>query len=246
MAVESSTTSHPIDNVIYGRESEEVDALFCALAEARLEFPEILQDKKNPFFHSKYASLGSIIKKTLIPLNNNSLVVLQRVVCDSLGRSFVLTRLFHKRSSQFIEEAAPVNLSIKYEEPDSRDLRKGVLIRKTTDITTAQAYGSFVTYLKRYAYITMLGIVADEEVEDDGELTMFRASSPKKTRVPKALCSKISDLQKEVLKKALDGNREIEEKLLKGLKIREISDLKSSSYEGCLKRIIQLDKKENP
>lgn len=125
--------------------------LYGALAKAQLIMPAAKKDSKNPFFHSSYADFASIVEASREALSTNGLCVLQRLY-EHNGKLLLLTRLCHE-SGQHIEGDICV-------------------APKKDDV---QALGSHVTYLKRYCYAAIVGVVTTDD--DDGEKAMARQTS---------------------------------------------------------------------
>lgn len=127
------------------RTSEKIENLAEALAKFQSECPVVSFDSTNPFLKNKYASLSAIIQATKPALSAAGLSVLQFVTQEGL-----CTRIMHK-SGEWIESTAPM-LEITEEKGKS----------------TAQVYGSIISYLRRYTYSAALGIVADEDTDGNG------------------------------------------------------------------------------
>ena len=135
-------------------ESQSLDKLYAALAKAQLEMLPAKTGSSNPFFKSKYADLASIVKASRNSLGTNGLSVIQRIVRNGSAGMTLLTRLCHA-SGQWIESSMTVN-------PPKQDI---------------QSLGSYLTYLRRYTYSSIVGVVACDD-DDDGEAAIGR--SPQK------------------------------------------------------------------
>lgn len=199
-------------------ESSELGKLFEALAKAQLEMEVAKTDSTNPFFKSSYADLSSIVKASRPFLAKNGLAVLQRIIPDSKGVLNLFTRLCHA-SGQWMESRMPVV-------PPKNDI---------------QTIGSYITYLRRYNYASIVGVVASEE-DDDGENAMAipsRSPSSRGQSTPSS-AGKISKAQLEVLSGELEGYEEILESLLKGFNISKLADLTSEKYTKCITRIREI------
>jgi hypothetical protein len=122
--------------------SEKIDELATAMAKAQSNMKTAKKDQTNPFFKSKYASFTAIRDACIQALNNEGLTIMQTLEYSE-GRLLLLTNLCHT-SGQWISSVAP--------------------IRPVKD--DPQAYGSAITYMKRYALSALVGISAEEE--DDG------------------------------------------------------------------------------
>jgi len=182
---------------ILPRQSEELGELFGALAKAQGEMKAAIRSSKNPFFRSNYASLEEVVGCSREALSKNGLSVIQRIVqTDPEGKSSLFTCLAHS-SGQWMESVMPLR-------PEKKDI---------------QAMGSYITYCRRYAYASMVGVVTDED--DDGEKAMHRAE-PAKASTPAVKAISASDLKK--LESALTP--ETKQMILERYKDKGIVDLK--------------------
>lgn len=129
--------------------SEQINELAAALVAAQGEFDTVSKDSTNPFFKSKYAGLPEVMKTAGPVLAKNKLAVSQFLSHDDSGDTLT-TWLIHV-SGQYIHDTMKLHL--------------------TKD--DAQGQGSATTYARRYSYMAVLGLVADED--DDGNA----ASKPK-------------------------------------------------------------------
>ena len=81
--------------------------LFKALGQFRHLVSSVKKDADNPFFHSKFADLPSILKVIKDPLNESGLAISHK--CKSIESGFVvITTLGHSESGEFIESEFPV------------------------------------------------------------------------------------------------------------------------------------------
>jgi hypothetical protein len=126
-----------------------------ALAKAQSEFPELTFDSRNPHFKNQYLSLKGLLAAIRPTLAANDLLIVQ-TVSNTGGPSpapALTTRLIHVESNEYIEDTMLLS-AVK---------------------TDPQAQGSAVTYARRYAVVTLLDLVADED--DDGEAASGGESS---------------------------------------------------------------------
>lgn len=124
-----------------------IGKLIAALALAQTEFKPITKDTVNPFYKNKYADLATIIAATQPSLAKNGLAVIQiPMVNDQAKQAGVRTILAHS-SGQTIESELllPAVQGTKFD---------------------AQTVGSALTYSRRYAMQSILGVSAD--ADDDG------------------------------------------------------------------------------
>lgn len=119
------------------------NTLHQALAKAQSEFPLIKKEDNNPFFKSKYAGLPSVLEVVLPILHKNGLFLVQSPISDG-DRVGVKTVIAHGESGESIEGS--FTMALARNDP--------------------QGAGSAITYARRYALVSMLGLNVDED--DDG------------------------------------------------------------------------------
>ena len=131
-------------------QSESITALAKALIAVQGELTPVTKDKENPYFHSKYVGLDTVMPMALALLNKHGLALSQVPDQTMNGLSALRTTLMHE-SGEWMSGVQP--LLMAKEDP--------------------QGQGSAITYARRYAAMSMLGIVA--ESDDDGNA----ASAPR-------------------------------------------------------------------
>lgn len=127
--------------------SESILNLVKALVEVQKTNLFALTDKDNPYFNSKYADLSSVWAVIRKPLTDNNLCVIQTPEVSDNG-VIIETILIHT-SGEYISN----KLLIKLEK------------------NTPQGVGSAITYGRRYALVSIIGISPED---DDGENAMDR------------------------------------------------------------------------
>jgi hypothetical protein len=128
--------------------SDSIKELATALNKAQSEMSGAKKGSANPFFKSKYANLEEVISVAKEPLMNNGLSISQFPTSGE-NKCGVETILMHV-SGEWISSI--LLLACTKQDP--------------------QAYGSAITYARRYAYQSCLGIPSED---DDGN----SASAPK-------------------------------------------------------------------
>jgi ERF superfamily len=117
-----------------------------ALILAKQEFKHIPKNSYNPYHKSKYANLDAVLAAISESFNKYNLCLLQPTeVRDE--RVILKTVIYHVESGEQISSE--------------------LLLPQNTD---PQKTGSAITYYRRYALCSLLGIVADED--DDGNATI--------------------------------------------------------------------------
>ena len=165
--------------------SEKIDIISKALLQAQRGIGSAVKGSENPFFHSKYADFSEVIKAVKEPLNNSGISFLQLVQSSEVD--MVETILLHE-SGQFI----------------STETR--VYCGKPND---PQAFGTGITYAKRYALQAALGLPTED---DDGNA----ASQKPKTEVVPEPDAEVLDHLRVMLEEDVDG-RPISTQKLKSL-----------------------------
>lgn len=118
--------------------------LIKALTQFRNSLKQPKKDADNPFFKSKYVPLESVIETVDNAMKGTGLSYLQNITTDEIGRVGVQTILLHESGESIQSDY----LYMKPEKPN------------------AQGTGSAITYARRYALSTFLGIAS--ETDDDG------------------------------------------------------------------------------
>lgn len=148
-----------MDEMIKTSHSLEIKDFVGALAKAQGIMKPAVFNKVNPHFKTRYADFTSCMDACRQPLSDNGIAVMQ--YCETIeGKLNLVTMLAHV-SGQWVKSEFP-------------------LIAAKMD---SQGIGSAMTYAKRYNLCGMVGIVADEDVDDDGEAAVGRG---KQVEAPKA------------------------------------------------------------
>lgn len=129
-------------------------ALYAAFALAQSQFGKIVKntevtmrprDASKPTRKFKYADLDEILTAVRPALNANGIGLVQPVVPDAEGTSWLVTALVHKDGGALISRVLAPDLT---EDP--------------------KVYGGLVSFMRRYMVSAMLGIAADADLDDDG------------------------------------------------------------------------------
>ena len=109
------------------------------------------------------------------PLSSNGLSVIQLPQTTEAGQSLV-TMLMHDSGQWICDDGLPLTY----------EASKGVNL--------AQALGSMLTYCRRYGYMNITGIVADDATEDDGTKAGPPNQKPPEPRIRPELRKQAGDL----------------------------------------------------
>lgn len=140
----------------------EHDSLPAALVAFQAEVGTVAKDSDNPFFKSKYADLPAVKAAAQPILAKHGLAVVQSPDHKVIGEKVydtLRTTIIHRKGA-------------------FGDVLSSEMILKPVK-NDPQAQGSAITYARRYAFMAMLGLVADED--DDGNA----ASAPPRQSRPK-------------------------------------------------------------
>lgn len=202
------------------QKSETVGKLAEALSKAQGEMKPAKFDAVNPFFKSKYSSLGEIVESAKAVLAKHGLSVIQTVAGD-VENVVIETMLAHS-SGEWVSNS----MAIKPVKADP------------------QGIGSVITYGRRYCYASIIGQVSDEDT-DANSVDQQRATEPRKTAsdvlADEPFVKTISDKQAKMLfaKATSKGIPHAELKaLIKGIcNVEHSNEIPASKLDIVLKAI---------
>lgn len=201
--------------------SIELGELYGALAKAQSTMEVAGCNRTNPFLKTKYSDLKDIIKASRKSLAANNLSVTQSINRNDNGQLTLTTILGHA-SGQFISSELPLN-------PPKSD---------------PQSLGSYISYMRRYAYASLCGVVSGDEDDDAEEImTQAREVAPKlnKRHQPKDEPYEfVSQDQIKELEFELEGYDDIYEEVLEKMKLNSLADMPKSRFLTAVKRIREI------
>lgn len=129
--------------------SEEINELAKALAAAQGEIKNAVKDQANPFFKSKYADLAGIVDACKIPLSQNGIAVIQGT------------------HTSLNAQGEPISVVVQLETMIVHSSGQWIssIITMTPNKFDPQGIGSCLTYARRYALASMVGVAPED---DDG------------------------------------------------------------------------------
>ena len=139
--------------------NHQINELAAALARAQSEMRNPTTNATNPFFKSKYAPLNEVINVTKPILSKYGLSFIQMATTKEMAVG-VATMLLHE-SGQYI-------------------LSEYLWLTPVKD--DPQAYGSALTYARRYSLCAVLGVVGDKD--DDGNAASEVRVKQEKENIP--------------------------------------------------------------
>ena len=174
--------------------------LFKAIADFQQDCPVILKDTSG--YGYKYADLTQIDSVIKPLLKKHGLAYVQ-----PLQGQNIQTILFHIESGQQIESICIIPFgSIKYEPVTIETTKNNVTEKKTKYIiagfegmNTAQAYGSLITYFRRYAISSLLGLITDKDPDGTGQQPEQQQKQPAQTAPARPQPSQLTPEQQQLM-----------------------------------------------
>lgn len=130
--------------------SSSIEKLAPAILSAKKEMTNAVKDAKNPFFKSKFADLNSVREACEPALAKYGVSVLQPMVQKD-SKTYIRTMLLHETGQYLCSDTE-------------------VVCSKQND---AQAYGSAISYARRYGLQSLVSLGAED---NDAEDTMVRTA----------------------------------------------------------------------
>lgn len=209
--------------------SSSLKELFTALAKAQAEMKSAGLNSENPYFKSKYADLEEIVTASRPALAKNGLSVIQQILPNDDGQNILHTILAHN-SGEWIES----RMRILPSKPD------------------VQSLASYITYIRRYSYAAIVGVVVGGE-DDDAEkdvatsrdtfakgVALNTKYNPKEETYESISSDQLNELEYE-----LAEYPDIAEQVLSGLKLQNLSDMPKSKFLIATKRIREIKNMRN-
>lgn len=209
--------------------STEMKDLFAALAKAQSEMETAGLHSTNPYFKSKYADLATIVNASRPCLTKNGLSVIQQILTNEDGATVLHTILCHN-SGQWIETRMRVV-------PPKNDV---------------QTIGSYITYLRRYSYAALVGVVAADD-DDDGEsaVATSRETFAKGTALNTKYTGReespevITKEQLEDLEYELSQFPDLAEDILDKMRLQSLADLPKKKFNAAITRVREIKNARN-
>lgn len=183
-----------------------LNELFAALAKAQSEMDTAQPNAANPFFKSRYADLAEIVRVSRYALTKNGLAVTQFTMQEN-DQQVLVTILGHS-SGQWL---------------------KSTMLIAPTD-NKVQSLGGYITYLRRYMYAAMVGVVVSEE-DDDGNIASGKSVAQQVAR--------ITPKQVDTLVEAINDDPNLMSSIKSHFGIKFLDELAADKFTEALKMIIK-------
>lgn len=216
-----NTLAFPAENLhMRSSQSSEIKELVIALAKAQGGMKPAVFNRVNPHFKNRYADFTSCMDACRGPLSENGIAVVQ--MCETIDGKLNLVTMLAHTSGQWMKSEFP-------------------LIATKMD---SQGIGSAMTYAKRYSLCGMVGIVADEDADDDGEAAVGRGKEEFVRQPPRPTVNTTLKLNAQHIHsiKSLDAKLDNETRgklytwLKNDLKVDRIEELLVEAYPKVIQR----------
>jgi hypothetical protein len=135
-----------------------MSAIAAAFVQAQRNFAPALKKADNPYFGSKYADLAVCIEAVIDALHDNGIALIQHT--DQSDKGVIVSTVFMHESGEHMETGS---------------------IFVPAAQNSPQAFGSALTYARRYSLMTACGIAPED---DDGNAASKPAPAPVAARKP--------------------------------------------------------------
>ncbi len=187
--------------------SPDADKLFSALCSAQGEFPVI--KKTDQAHRHKYANINSVLEAIRPVLSKYGLSIQQHPSSDASGHTILVTILCHT-SGQYSMSS----------------------VRIVYDETDIQSLGSGITYMRRYAIVSILGL---EQEDDDGNYTKDKKEAVKEYVVP-ITKDELASLENKI-KEHVDP-QSVREAIKRHTNVSDLSKLTGKQYTWLMHKIL--------
>lgn len=133
--------------------SDNTKEIIGALIKAQKSMANPSKNAKNDHFKNKYADLANVLNSCLDILNENGIYVFQPTVPGENGVLYLITKLQHV-TGEWIQSVIPINIKW-FEESKVR-------------INILHQVGGAITYYRRYALLSLLGLSAEDNDGNEG------------------------------------------------------------------------------
>lgn len=148
-----TTTQMPV--VFSANESTTIAKFAAAFVKAQKEIKGAVKDATNPHFKNQYADLSSVMAACKDSLNKNGIAIIQTPARSEPGRLALTTKLLHE-SGEWMAGTGEIPI----------------------DRAGPQAYGSALTYARRYFLSAMVGVCPEDDDGNDADNRGQRKPEP--------------------------------------------------------------------
>jgi hypothetical protein len=198
-------------NIINHR-SIEIGKLASALSKAQSEMEDAYFNRIG-YQKNNYANLYATIKATRPFFKNHGLAVTQNIITEPDGKSYIYTELLHE-SGQWTSSK--------------------VLLRPFSEKGDGnQDFGKAITYMQRYSFKSLVGVIADDFEDDDSGGDVMPDKNPNQA-FKQSTIEYISHDQIQMLVHELDGHPDVVHALYKSGKVSSFSEIRRDNFQAAL------------
>ncbi len=144
--------------------SDKLDLFAAAMAKAQAEMPAVPMDGRNPFYNSRYATLGAVIAATRPILAKHGFSVIQQVISNDTGDAVGIRTVILHTSGQFMSWESLINIRQGYTKT-IKEANNTKEEKITYEGNAGQEAGKIATYLRRYSLAAALNLYSDEDID---------------------------------------------------------------------------------
>jgi hypothetical protein len=200
-------------------QTENVNELFTALAKAQGKITSASKETKG--YNYKYADLASVWDACRAALSENGLSVTHIEAQNELGD--ILITILNHSSGQWIRSITPIR------------------VKPSGKMNELQDRGSVLTYLKRYALTSIVGVAPAED--DDGKGGSGYQSKPEVAPISPPTVKMATEFQASQLKKEMENcSQEFKDKIaayMLKFNLKTYQDLNESNFLYIMKNAIE-------
>lgn len=185
-------------------------SLASALATAFAAFEAASKDSTNPHFKSKYANLPSVI--------------------EAVKPALIANRLFFTQATHEADGGVCIETLVHHESGENMSFGRLFVPANKND---AQAYGSALSYARRYSLMTAFGIPAED---DDGNAAVKSARNGNGGAA-------IDDAQYATLVTLMENKGVSGDQFNRRYQIEKVTDLPASKYDEAVSALNAVERK---
>lgn len=189
--------------------------IYEALSAAQAEMTDIKFTGTNTYYHTKYATLSDLIAMTRKALSNHGLSVYQVVFQDDKEVNYLKTILAHA-SGEKIES----------------------VFRFTPNKNTAQQMGSYMAYIRRMAYASIVGCCVHDIDDDDAVACMEEYNNMiEKGTLPNHSTKEFDRISREEvveIERSMGEHYDLGQNIIETYHLNGLADLPKSKYAFVL------------
>lgn len=198
----------------------EPQELYKALSQAQGEMGDTEYTGVNKYYYDKYATLSDLCKMSRPALSKHGLAVFQEIYQDEDGRDILKTTLSHI-SGQSISSK----------------------MRIAPNKNTLHQIGSYLSYVRRISYASLVGLLVHDMDDDDGHIAMSLPREEQEKGLKPSLTSsdtntreykRITKNELVELERAMGEFHDLGQNICDVYGIEVLADLPSSKYAYVL------------